>query len=70
MIEYQNLQLESKNHYKTIKFTTILANLLNKYHRANKLAYINLIKTNIKNTTNPIEFIRKIENNLKKIRLI
>jgi len=60
MIEYQNLKLESLNHYINSKYTTDLSNLLSKYYNKNYVTCFNLIKNNIKHSTNPIQFLKTI----------
>ena len=62
MIEYHTLKLESKNDYRTNNSTQALASLLSDYYKVDKLIFMEFIKTDIKNTTNPVKFLKEIEN--------
>lgn len=64
MIEYHTLKLESKNDYNTNNATYALASFLSNYYEVDNLISVNFIKKHINNTTDPIEFLRKIENGI------
>lgn len=62
MIEYNTLKLESKNDYNVNDTSTqALSSLLSTYYNTDSLVSIKFIKAHIENTTNPVEFLRKVE---------
>jgi hypothetical protein len=62
MIEYHTLKLESNNNYIINNTTYALASLLSDYYKIDNLIFMEFIKIHIKNTTNPVKFLKEIEN--------
>jgi hypothetical protein len=61
MIEYQNLILEYKNSYFSSFYTKNLAIQISKYSNKTIEQSISYIKKSIKNSSNPVKFLRIIE---------